>query len=179
MVQMSFLNNGTITLRAPEPEDLEVMYNIENNPELWKVGCTTVPYSRYVLRQYIENSTNDIFADRQIRLMVERNTDRCILGSVDLTGFEPLHNRAEIGLVVSEQYRSEGVGKQALKMLCDYGFNFLHLHQLYAYVAVDSIACLQMFYSCGFTKQMQLKEWIRDKDGGYKDAMFIQCFSDK
>ena len=35
-----------IILRALEPEDLDVLYSIENDIELWSVGYTTVPYSR-------------------------------------------------------------------------------------------------------------------------------------
>ena len=42
-----------ILLRAMEPEDLELLYQIENNPALWKVGVTNVPYSRYQLRDYL------------------------------------------------------------------------------------------------------------------------------
>ena len=37
-------------LRAIEPEDLDLLYQIENNTELWQVGATNVPYSRYTRR---------------------------------------------------------------------------------------------------------------------------------
>ena len=60
-----YLMNSTIYLRACEPEDLEVMYHIENNTSLWEVSGITVPYSRYTLKQYIESSKNDIYADKQ------------------------------------------------------------------------------------------------------------------
>ena len=56
-------------LRAMEPEDLDVLYSIENDIELWSAGYTTVPYSRYILHDYIANATCDIYADRQVRLM--------------------------------------------------------------------------------------------------------------
>lgn len=38
-----------IHLRAIEPEDLDVLYNIENDTEVWNVSTTNVPYSRYIL----------------------------------------------------------------------------------------------------------------------------------
>ena len=55
-----------------EPEDLDLLYRIENDRELWDVGVTNVPYSRYSLYQYISDATGDIYADRQVRLVVER-----------------------------------------------------------------------------------------------------------
>ena len=69
---MQLLSDGQISLRSPEPEDLESMYAIENNPELWSVSSTTVPYSRYLLRQYIETSSADIFVDKQVRMVIQR-----------------------------------------------------------------------------------------------------------
>ena len=38
------MNNEKIRLRAMEPEDLDVLYQIENNQKLWDVGTTNVPY---------------------------------------------------------------------------------------------------------------------------------------
>lgn len=32
---MNLLQNKTVCLRAPEPEDLELLYSWENNPEWW------------------------------------------------------------------------------------------------------------------------------------------------
>jgi diamine N-acetyltransferase len=50
-----------IRLRAMEPEDLELLYQIENDREVWNVGVTNVPYSRYVLRTYIAESSGALF----------------------------------------------------------------------------------------------------------------------
>ena len=55
-----WLTNGNIRLRAPEPEDLELLYKMENDTTLWSVGNSTQPYSRYTLRNYIEQTRNDL-----------------------------------------------------------------------------------------------------------------------
>lgn len=168
-----YLRNEQINLRAVEPEDLELMYQIENNPGLWEVGSTTVPYSRYVLKQYIEKSQCDIFADRQLRLIIEQNQDKRILGSIDLTDFDPLHNRAAIGIVILEEFHHTGIARQTLNLLCEYSFDFLHLKQLYAYISIDNTASIALFTSCGFFQSGTLKAWIQTYDG-YKDALFVQ-----
>ena len=47
-------SNSLITLRAPEPEDLELLYEWENLAQYWETGNTRQPYSRYALKQYID-----------------------------------------------------------------------------------------------------------------------------
>ena len=59
---MNLLQNKTVCLRAPEPEDLELLYSWENNPEWWEIGNTLAPYSRYLLKEYIAESHRGIFA---------------------------------------------------------------------------------------------------------------------
>ena len=38
-----------VHLRAIEPEDLDLLYRIENDQTLWHLGTTNVHYSRYTL----------------------------------------------------------------------------------------------------------------------------------
>lgn len=52
-------------LRAIEPEDLDLMYIIENDPKLTQYSSTTVPLSRYALKQYIAESSGDLYRDSQ------------------------------------------------------------------------------------------------------------------
>ena len=94
----------SVHLRAIEPEDLDMLYTIENDTSMWNVGTTSVPYSRYTLYEYIANSKNDIYTDRQVRMMIE-NGDREIVGIVDLINFDPKHLRAEIGIAIAKHLR--------------------------------------------------------------------------
>lgn len=176
MMEQRGLRSERIILRAPEPEDLEVMYRMENLPEMWAVSNVTVPYSRYVLRQYIENCRNDIYADNEIRLMIQLVATGEVVGTVDLIDFNPLHGRAEAGIAILEEYRRHGYAHEALELLCNYAFGHLHLHQLYAYVAVDNTASLALFEACGFRHKIILEHWLRSENG-YKDVCLLQHLS--
>ena len=61
-----------MNLRALEPEDLEFLFEIENNESFWEVSHTQVPFSKYILKQYIENAHLDIFETKQLRLLIEK-----------------------------------------------------------------------------------------------------------
>ena len=64
------LKGQNIHLRALEPEDLDFLYEIENNESIWEVSNTQTPYSKWVLKQYLENAHQDIFEAKQLRLVI-------------------------------------------------------------------------------------------------------------
>lgn len=163
-----------VRLRAIEPEDLDLLYTIENDTSLWNVGVTSVPYSRYTLYDYIANSKNDIYTDRQVRMMIE-NGDRKIVGIVDLINFDPKHLRAEIGIAIAKRFRRQGLAQATINTIKGYALDILHLHQIYAYVDKDNMQSLNLFERCGFTRSTELKDWLFDGKK-YHDALLMQLF---
>lgn len=169
----SYFSSERVRLRAMEPEDLEVMYDMENDSQTWDVTNFTVPYSKFVLKQYIENSECDMFADRQLRMMIVRVEDNAVIGTIDITEFVPMHARGEVGIAIRSGYQGNGYAKEALGLLCDYVFGFLHMKQLIAHITVDNEASLRLFESCGFVRCGLLKEWWR-VGREYKDVVLLQ-----
>ena len=111
MSDRHFQGNG-IRLRAPEPEDLEVMFRFENATDVWEMSNTTGPYSRFQLKQYIEQTQNDLFADRQLRLMNSQITETVFFQQsqgitpypLPATGF--IHHNPHLGPVVQRIKRT-------------------------------------------------------------------------
>ena len=168
---------GSIRLRAMEPEDLDVLYQIENDPGTWCVGVVNVPYSRYLLHDYIANATGDIYADKQVRLMIENVEGACV-GMVDLVNFDPRHSRAEVGVVIQERYRRRGYATEALRLALDYAREVIHLHQVYVVVSVENEVSLKLFRSLGFGDGAVLKDWLHANDT-YREAYLLQYFFQK
>jgi len=67
---MITLKGDLIYLRALEPEDLDFIYEIENDEDIWQVSNTQTPYSRFLIRQYLENAHQDIYEAKQLRLAI-------------------------------------------------------------------------------------------------------------
>lgn len=161
-----------VSLRAIEPEDLDILYDIENDKELWNVGCTNVPYSRFTLHNYIADCANDIYTDKQLRLMIV-NQEGEVVGIVDLVNFDPRHQRAEIGIVIMRKFRRRGYASAAVSRLMGYARNNLHIHQLYVFVNINNIGSKNLFSSLGFHESMPLKDWLFE-NGKYQDALLMQ-----
>ena len=161
-----------IRLRALEPEDLDLLYRIENDMKLWNVGTTNVPYSRYTLHDYIATASNDIYVDRQVRMMVENLSGETV-GIVDLVNFDPHNCRAEVGLIILDAFRRQGYGSSALTAIADYALQTLHLHQLYAFVDTSNEASLKLFRKQGYQPSSTINDWLYD-GREYHDAVLLQ-----
>jgi len=173
---MKLLENETIRLRAPEPEDLDKLYIWENDASLWEMGSTLSPYSRFVLKQYIADSGHDIYDRKQLRLIIELKETGTTVGTIDLYDFDPRHRRAGVGILIDPAHQRQGYAKTALKLVTHYAFSFIKIHQLYAYIPVTNIPSLHLFKQCGFETMGILKDWLFTTNG-YIDVQIAGCFN--
>lgn len=159
---MITLTGTTIYLRALEPEDLEFVYAIENDESIWEVSNTQTPYSRFLIRQYLENAQQDIYEAKQLRLAICRKGSFEAIGLIDLFDFDPKNQRAGVGIVIKRSDdRNRGIGKEALQLLIDYAFSQLQLHQLYANISQENVASIKLFTTFGFQCIGVKKDWVR------------------
>lgn len=173
---MNYLTGKQIELRAVEPEDLDALYRWENDSSLWIYGSTVSPFSRYLLKQYIESYTADITRDKQLRLIIMRKESRQVIGAIDCFDYDITNRKAAIGLLIDPDHKRQGFGRDALETFIEYAFRFLHLHQLYAHIPVCNTASIALFRTCGFHESTRLKDWIRLPQG-YTDALIFQKFN--
>lgn len=167
------IKGQNIYLRALEPLDLDFLYELENNVEIWEISGTITPYSKQVLRIYLENAHRDIYDVKQLRLCICTNSDK-LIGLIDLFDFDPKNKRAGLGIVVlQDENRNKGVGFEAIQLMGKYAFETLNLHQLYANVAIDNERSLHLFKKLGFEAVGVKKDWIFSQ-GNYKNEILFQ-----
>lgn len=159
-MQIPFLQSDTLLLRAPELIDLDFMFRVENDTRSWAVSACKTPYSRYLLRQYIETNSHDLYTEKQVRLIIERKADGSSVGAVDLFDFDPANHRAEVGIIVEYGERCKGYAREAMALLCDYAGRVLSLHQIYAYIYRDNEVACRLFNRCGFECVAELSDWV-------------------
>jgi diamine N-acetyltransferase len=167
-----------IRLRALEPEDLELLYEWENNNDYWSISNTIAPFSKYTLKLYLENSHKSIFETGQLRLMIDHINDKTTIGTIDIFEFDPFHKRAGIGiLIANEAYRKKGYASMSLTCLINYCFKTLQLHQLFCNIITTNAGSINLFEKHGFVKTGVKKDWIL-RDSGYTDVHMFQLISE-
>jgi diamine N-acetyltransferase len=176
---MITLKGKNIYIRALEPNDLEFVYAMENDETIWEVSNTQTPYSRFLVKQYLENAQQDIYEAKQLRLAICQDQDFPALGLIDLFDFDPKNNRAGVGIVIQEnENRKQNIGSEALELLIRYSFQHLNLHQLYANIGTENSASIALFTKFGFQKIGTKKDWTLI-NGVYKDEAVFQLINNK
>ena len=162
-----------INLRALEPEDLEFLFQIENNESFWEVSHTQKPFSKYILKQYLESAHLDIYETKQLRFIIEENVSKKQLGMIDVFDFNPQHKRAGVGILIHPDFQKKGFASEALSVLITYCFSHLQVHQLYANITSDNTNSIALFEKHKFSKIGVKQDWILS-EGKYKDEILFQ-----
>ncbi len=175
---MNVLENQTISLRAPEPGDLELLYLWENDTSIWRISGTLAPFSRNVLKMYLDHAAKDIYEVKQLRLIIQLKENHRPVGAIDLFDFDPHHHRAGVGILVADPSdRRKGYAREALETLMEYCFGILNLHQLFCNIQAGNKASIALFEKAGFIEVGRKKEWIFTGDG-YEDELLFQCLKE-
>ena len=168
------LKGTKVNLRALEPSDLNFIYEVENNVDVWEISHTQTPYSKFLIEQYLENAHQDIFEAKQLRLVICESKTMKPIGLIDLFEYDPKNNRCGIGILIQEKNdREKGMGSEALQLLLDYAFYHLNLKQIFANIDTQNLPSLQLFDKFGFEKIGIKKQWNL-VNGIYKDEMLLQ-----
>ncbi len=162
-----------------EPTDTELLYRWENDPAVWGVSGTQLPFSRHILQQFIAEQLKDIYATRQTRFVIETRADARPVGVIDLFDFDPANARAGVGvLIYGAENQRNGYAEEALRLLCRYASEVLHLHQLYANIAASNAASRALFEKCGFVECGRRKEWIKTSTGWEDESSYQRIEND-
>lgn len=170
---METLKGEHIYLRALEPEDLDFIHEIENNQNIWEISNTITPYSKFLIKQYLEQAHKDIFEVKQLRLVI-CNYDAIALGMIDLFDFDFKNRRAGVGILIKDsEQRQKGYGNEALKLLINYCKSNLDMHQLFCNISEENTLSLKLFKQKGFEIIGLKKDW-NYVNGSYKNEYLLQ-----
>ena len=148
----------TLKLRALEPYDLEMVYDIENDKSLWVYSNTTSPFSRHTLKKFIENSHLDIIEHKQLRLVIADDDNS--YGFIDLYDYDFINRRVGLGIIIFKKYRSKGIGLISLQLTEDYLLEHVPIHQVYANISSTNKESISLFEKSDFVNVGLKKDWI-------------------
>lgn len=167
------LENKNILLRPIENEDVEIIYRLENNTELWQYSYMSAPVSRYALLEYVKLEEFDIYQKKQFKFVIENKENRKILGQIDLYDFEVYHSRIAIGVTLLKKEQGKGYGTQAVGLAVDYCLNYLKINQIHCDISVSNKRSIKLFTNLGFTVSGRKKQWKQNRYG-FEDVLFLQ-----
>lgn len=166
------IKGSTVSLRALEPDDIDLLFAWENDQDLWRVSNTQAPFSRFAIEQYVLSASNDLYANKELRLIINLNEARLAVGTLDLFDFDPMHQRAGVGIMILKSHRAMGYASEALTLLIDHCFRQLGLHQLYCTISEENETSIGLFRKHGFELTGKRLDWVRYNGKWINELMF-------
>jgi len=109
-------------------------------------------------------------------VMVLMNDDVPI-GHISLHDIDHMNRHAFIGIFIGDaEHRNRGYGAEAIRLVLDYGFKTLNLHNIMLSVHADNLAAIACYKKVGFTETGRRREWIF-KDGKYIDNVYMSILA--
>lgn len=172
------MGETTIHLRPPEPQDIDFVLSVENEEKLWSVSTTYIPFSRFAVEQYVLNADQDLYANGQMRMLIERKEDKVLLGCVDFFEFDARARKVGVGILIQPEFQKQGYASQALHKMIEIGFDSLGLHQIHCLVHPENVGSIRLFEACGFEQNGVRKDWAF-YEGAFHDMNFYQLMNKK
>jgi len=96
-----------------------------------------------------------------------------LIGQISIHDIDHLNRHAFLGIMIGEtEHHGKGYGTEAVRLILDYGFNQLNLHNIMLSVHEDNLAGIACYKKIGFKESGRRREWIF-KNGKYIDVIYM------
>jgi len=169
-----FIKSQHIYLRALESSDLDLIYALENDMSIWKISNTITPFSKDIIQLYLQSAQQDIYTNKQLRLLICLNETNQPIGTIDLFEFDPMNLRVGVGILIFESHRNSGYAAESITVIKNYSKNVLLLNQLYCNINASNKDSIKLFEKCSFEKIGLKKQWNRVSLNQFEDEIIYQ-----
>ena len=151
-------------LSPMNPDDAEIYTKWVNDPEV----ANFMLFRTMLISLGSERKALEKMADGEYNFSIVRIEDDALIGSVGLEGINEVSRRASLGILIGEaENRSRGYGAEAIRLLLDYDFNTLNLHNIELTLNSDNDRALACYKKVGF------KEYGRRREGLFKNGKYM------
>ena len=121
------------------------------------IGMQGTAYTLEQEQQWYENYVKQSHTERHFAV-IDVHTHQ-LIGNVSLMDIRQVHQRAELGIVIGErEYWSKGYGREAIKLMCQYGVAFLNLQTIYLWYVSYNVRGRKSYEAAGFVETGRIPE---------------------
>ena len=149
---------NTIYLSPRNSEDVETFTKWLNDFQVTDgLGRSGLMVTLNGEKEYLEN-VHDNDNTRYYFVIVTLENDEMI-GTISLENINYINRSAKLGIFIGEEkHRGKGIGKEAIQLILDYGFQYLNLNSIQLSVFAFNERAIACYKKCGFKEVGRLRE---------------------
>ena len=159
------LESERLLLRAVDDGDVEEVLALRSNPETMKYVPRPLAKTKEDAYVHIRTIKEKISNNSGINWAITIKGNNQLIGIIGHYKLQPENYRAEIGYMLSPEYKSKGYATEAIKAVVAYGFEQMNLHSIEAIIDPANSASERVLQKCGFVKEAHFieNEWYNGK----------------
>ena len=166
------IKGKVVTLRAIEMEDLKLLSEWSNSPEIWHgLGGWHFPYSSLSTEQYIKSINNNSFQQQNFAIDTE---EMGFIGTTNLVNIDWKNKNAFHGMMIGKpSLRGKGYALDALLAIMRYAFMELGLNRLDGDMVAFNERSIRFYLEKGGWKQEGVRRNWFYRGGKYHDKIIV------
>ena len=154
-IYLSPINKEDVVIYTKWLNDYEVSGNLGNY--------------RVLISLNNEEKTLDRMTSEGHNYAMVLNDGDTLIGNISLFDIDNISRRATLGLFIGEkEHRGKGYGSEAIRLILDYGFKTLNLHNIMLHVHSDNEMGIACYKKVGF------REFGRRRESKFKNGQYIE-----
>ena len=102
-----------------------------------------------------------------------------LIGTIALEKYDAINRTATLGIFIGDkEYRSQGYGTEAIRLILDYGFNYLNLNNIKLDLMSFNERALKCYQKCGF-KEYGRRRKCKFINGQYYDMIEMDILAEE
>jgi RimJ/RimL family protein N-acetyltransferase len=172
------LSSERITLRALRRDDLEQLWEFNNDVEVEVAGGGDPPMPQSLERLQAEFDSNVSSGGRDgTTFAIEANGK--FIGHCSLFQFDATNHTCALGITIGDkEYWGREYGRNALNLLLDYAFRLQNIRRVYLSVNSTNERAIRSYLACGFVEEGRLRQHVWS-DGRYIDLVQMGILRDE
>jgi diamine N-acetyltransferase len=163
-----------IVLRAIEREDLPNYVQWLNDPVVLEYFGEFVPLSLAQEEQWYEQMLQD---QKQRNFAIEYEGQH--IGGAGFANIDGRNQSAEVGLLIGNPALwDQGLGREVLQMLLDFGFCQMNLHRIYLQVLAENRRAVHLYETLGFQHEGRWRQ-AEFRHGHFQDRLWMGILRDE
>ncbi|MBD3217760.1 MAG: GNAT family N-acetyltransferase [candidate division Zixibacteria bacterium] len=172
------LKGQKINLRRVHKSDAESIYRYARDNEISRYTFLPNPYRIDDAYRFISTTHAALRAKKAFIFGIEHKQEKKIIGMISLEQVNFQHLLAEAGYWLGKQFWGQGIAKEALQLLLNFGFKQLKLNRIYARVMHPNTASCRLLERTGFRKEGVMRKAVW-RDGLWLDLIWYAILKDE
>jgi RimJ/RimL family protein N-acetyltransferase len=168
--ELRVIRGERLYLRAIERDDLQRCHDWMNDEEVTATLAQRYPMSLAREADWVERATRSQDSSELTLAICLEQGDRHI-GNCGLVGIDRDNASATLGILIGEKdCRGQGLGEEAVRVLCRYAFDEMNLHKIRLDVYATNPGAEKTYERVGFRREGVLREEAF-RQGRYLDVI--------